>query len=53
MLSILFIIGKKKHINQKSVADALVLDQSTISRDLKKLIQKGWVQKSNVRKVGG
>ena len=46
MLSILFIIGKKKHINQKHIADALVLDQSTISRDLKKLIQKGWVKKS-------
>jgi len=46
MLSILFMIGKKKNINQKSIAEALVLDQSTISRDLKRLIQKGWVQVS-------
>lgn len=46
MLSILFIIGKRKGVNQKTIADALVLDQSTMSRDLKKLIQKGWVAKS-------
>lgn len=46
MLSILFIIGKMKGVNQKNIADALVLDQSTMSRDLKKLIQKGWVTKS-------
>lgn len=44
MLSILFIIGKRKHINQKNVAELLVLDQSTMSRDLKKLVSKGWVQ---------
>jgi DNA-binding MarR family transcriptional regulator len=43
MVSILFMIGKKKGINQKSIADALVLDQSTMSRDLKKLVNKGWV----------
>jgi len=44
MLSILFIIGKRKDINQKTIADALVLDQSTMSRDLKKLVEKGWVK---------
>ena len=44
MVSILFIIGKRKGINQKSIAEALVLDQSTMSRDLKKLVGKGWVK---------
>jgi len=44
MLSILFIIGKRKDINQKSIADLLVLDQSTLSRDLKKLVNKGWIK---------
>ena len=44
MVSILFIIGKQEGINQKTIADALVLDQSTMSRDLKKLVNKGWVQ---------
>lgn len=43
MVSILFIIGKRKGISQKDVADALILDQSTMSRDLKKLMNKGWV----------
>ena len=46
MLSILFIIGKNKHINQKTIAELLVLDASTMSRDLKKLIDKGWVKAS-------
>ncbi|MTI39425.1 MarR family winged helix-turn-helix transcriptional regulator [Fulvivirga lutimaris] len=44
MLSILFIVGKNEGINQKNIADLLVLDQSTISRDLKRLIDKGWIQ---------
>ena len=44
MLSILFIIGKKKHVNQKTLAEALVLDPSTMSRDLKKLMAKNWVR---------
>lgn len=44
MLSIMFIIGKMQRINQKKIADMLVLDQSTMSRDLKKLVDKGWVK---------
>ena len=44
MLSILFIIGKRKGINQKTIANTLVLDQSTVSRDLKKLLNKNWIQ---------
>lgn len=43
MLSILFIIGKNKGVNQKQIAEMLVLDQSTVSRDIKKLAKKGWV----------
>lgn len=44
MVSILFIIGKRKGISQKAIAVALILDQSTMSRDLKKLVNKGWVK---------
>ncbi|GAB3168220.1 MarR family winged helix-turn-helix transcriptional regulator [Telluribacter humicola] len=44
MVSILFIIGKRRNVNQKAIANMLVLDQSTMSRDLKKLVEKGWVQ---------
>ncbi len=43
MVSILFIIGKKKGIGQKAIAEILILDQSTISRDLKVLVKKGWI----------
>ncbi|MGK0364685.1 MAG: DNA-binding MarR family transcriptional regulator [Saprospiraceae bacterium] len=43
MLSILFIIGKRPGVNQKAIADILILDQSTMSRDLKKLVEKGWI----------
>lgn len=46
MLSILFVIGKNAGINQKDLADRLVLDQSTVSRDVKKLISKGWINVS-------
>ena len=46
MLSILFIIGKQSTINQKTLADLLVLDPSTMSRDVKKLVSKGWVKVS-------
>jgi len=50
MLSILFIIGKRPGVNQKTIADTLILDtlildQSTMSRDLKKLIDNQWVIK--------
>jgi DNA-binding MarR family transcriptional regulator len=43
MLSIMFIIGKRKNINQKTLSEMLVLDPSTMSRDLKKLSEKGWI----------
>ncbi|MBX2817328.1 MAG: MarR family transcriptional regulator [Saprospiraceae bacterium] len=44
MLSMLFIIAKKKHVHQKILAEALVLDQSTVSRDLRRLHDRGWIQ---------
>lgn len=44
MLSILFIIGKKPGINQKTLANILVLDPSTMSRDLKRLVREGRVE---------
>jgi DNA-binding MarR family transcriptional regulator len=41
MLAILFLVGKLPGINQKTVADKLVLDPSTMSRDAKKLVKRG------------
>jgi DNA-binding MarR family transcriptional regulator len=43
MLSILFWVGKSDGVNQKSLAKNMVLDPSTMSRDLKKLVEKGWM----------
>jgi DNA-binding MarR family transcriptional regulator len=43
MLSILFLIGKKDEVDQKTLAHILVLDQSTISRDLRKLKDQGLI----------
>ncbi len=45
MLSMLFIIGKKKRVSQRALAEALVLDESTISRDILKLMRKDLVTK--------
>ncbi|MEM7657268.1 MAG: MarR family winged helix-turn-helix transcriptional regulator [Bacteroidota bacterium] len=44
MTSILFIIGKRPGIHQKVLAELLILDPSTMSRDLKKLISQGWIR---------
>lgn len=44
MLSMLFVIGKMQQINQKEIGEKLVLDASTVSRDIKKMIQNGWVK---------
>jgi DNA-binding MarR family transcriptional regulator len=43
-VSILMMLGKKGSANQKEVADILFIDQSTMSRDLGKLIDNGFVQ---------
>ena len=44
MVSILFIIGKYRDVNQKTIADVLILDQSTMSRDLSKLVKNGLIK---------
>lgn len=44
MLSILFIIAKNKDMLQKRIAHQLVLDPSTLSRDIKKLQQRGFIK---------
>ncbi len=45
-LNILFALGKNKDIYQTEVAQFLKLDPSTLTRDLERLIAKGYVQKS-------
>jgi DNA-binding MarR family transcriptional regulator len=48
MLSILFMVGKAE-LNQKSIAQQLVLDESTMSRDLKKLESMGLIERKRGR----
>lgn len=43
MVPIMFIVGKMPGTNQKNIAQRLVLDQSTMSRDIQKLQAKGWI----------
>lgn len=43
MVSIMFMVGKNPGINQKAIAERLVLKPSTMSRDVKKLMAKGWI----------
>ena len=38
-LTILFVIGKRVSIPQKAICDALYFDQSTMSRDIAKLVK--------------
>ena len=45
MLSLMFIVGKRPGVSQKEVAYRLVLDQSTVSRDIKKLTDRGLIQR--------
>jgi len=45
MLSILFIIGKRPGVSQRMISERLVLDASTMSRDLEKLVKRNIVAK--------
>lgn len=45
ILSILFIIGKRPGINQKEIGKNLILDASTMSRDIKMLENKSYITK--------
>lgn len=44
-LSILFVITKKKEITSKKISDMLCMDKSTISRNLRRLIEKKYISK--------
>ena len=44
-LSILFFVGKKKEVDQKDVGRFLLLERSTVSRDLTRLVENGLILK--------
>jgi DNA-binding MarR family transcriptional regulator len=43
-LSILFVVGKLQPIGQKALCDRMFLEQSTMSRDVNRLIAKGLIE---------
>ena len=42
-LSILFVVGKLQPISQKAICERMFIEQSTMSRDVKRLIDKGYI----------
>ncbi len=46
-LSILFYVTKSKEVNQKKLSDFLVSEKSTISRNINRLIDKGFLTFDN------
>ena len=45
-LSILFITLKKQVVLQSFLAEMLILEKSTISRNMRRLLEKGYIQRS-------
>jgi DNA-binding MarR family transcriptional regulator len=45
-LSILFVVAKSEDITQKTIADYLALEKSTVNRNLDRLIQKQYISDS-------
>lgn len=43
-LSILFVISKMKDVNQKIISDYLILEKSTVNRNLKRLVDKKYIE---------
>jgi DNA-binding MarR family transcriptional regulator len=46
-LNILFVMGKKQQLAQAQLGKILVLERSTVTKDLKRLIAKGYLVKSS------
>ncbi len=44
MPSILFVVGKRPEISQRELADVLIIDTSTVSRDIKRLSRRGLIR---------
>ncbi|MEE9364147.1 MAG: MarR family transcriptional regulator [Cellulophaga sp.] len=44
-LSVIFVLSKAKSINQKGIAEILVLEKSTINRNIRRLLNDGIIKK--------
>ncbi len=50
-LSLLFYISKKEVVTQQEIADNLFLDKSTVTRNLQRLLNEGFMKKNADRKI--
>lgn len=50
-LSILFITSKMKEITQKQISEFYYLEKSTVSRNLKRLAEKGYLEQKQLPKL--
>lgn len=50
-LSILFITSKMKEITQKQICDIYFLEKSTVSRNLKRLVEKGYLEEKQLPRI--
>lgn len=46
-LSILFILTKMKDVNQKKLSQFLVMEKSTVNRNISRLLQNGYIEKKD------
>lgn len=46
-LNILFVMGKTQELPQAQIGKILVLERSTVTKDLKRLIEKGFLEKTS------
>ncbi len=50
-VSILFVLSKKKSITQKNLSDFLVLEKSTVNRNIKRLVSQGYLEIKNANQI--
>ena len=50
-LSILFFVAKRKEVRQRDIANFLSLERSTVSRDLRRLVDNGLLTKNGIRPI--
>lgn len=50
-LSILFITSKMKEITQKQISEFYYLEKSTVSRNLKRLVDKGYLDQKQLPRI--
>ncbi|UTW61002.1 MarR family transcriptional regulator [bacterium SCSIO 12741] len=46
-LTLLFVIHKAPEVNQKKLADVLIMEKSTVNRNLQRLLDHNWVAKQS------